>query len=59
MLATHMKVKELIKKYEERIESKKEQQEKNHNDIVEGVIIALEDVVEDLKKLQKTYTDNI
>ena len=42
---------QLIKKYETKIEEKKRLNEKLHNDIVEGLILAMEDVVLDLKSL--------
>ena len=44
-------IKELIKKYEKRIKAKKEQQIYNHNDMVDGIILALEEVIEDLENL--------
>jgi hypothetical protein len=41
----------LIKKYTAKIEDKKQLNQKLNNDHVEGIILALEDVVEDLRKL--------
>jgi len=44
-------IKYLIKKYTAKIEDKKRLNQKLNNDQVEGIILALEDVVEDLRKL--------
>ena len=44
-------INQLIKKYESKIEEKKRLNDKLHNDIVEGLILAMEDVVLDLKSL--------
>jgi len=44
-------IKYLIKKYTAKIEDKKRLNQKLNNDYIEGIILALEDVVEDLKKL--------
>jgi predicted component of type VI protein secretion system len=44
-------IKELINKYEKRIKTKKKQQIYNHNDLVDGIILALEEVIEDLENL--------
>jgi hypothetical protein len=44
-------IKSLIKKYTAKIEDKKRLNQKLNNDQVEGIILALEDVVEDLRKL--------
>jgi hypothetical protein len=47
----------LINKYQDRLEARKKLQQKTgHNDVVEGVIITLELVIEDLKKLKQTNT---
>jgi hypothetical protein len=52
-------INKLIEKYENRIENKKIQQIYNQNDIVEGIILTLEQVVEDLKNLPKNYKEEI
>jgi len=44
-------INKLIEKYENRIENKKKQQIYNQNDVVEGIILTLEQVVEDLKNI--------
>jgi hypothetical protein len=44
-------IKYLIKKYTAKIEDKKRLNQKLNNDQVEGIILTLEDVVEDLRKL--------
>lgn len=44
-------IKHLIKRYTAKIEDKKRLNQKLNNDQVEGIILALEDVVEDLRKL--------
>jgi len=44
-------IKSLIKKYTAKIEDKKRLNQKLNNDQVEGIILTLEDVVEDLRKL--------
>jgi hypothetical protein len=44
-------IKSLIKKYTAKIEDKKRLNQKLNNDHIEGIILALEDVVEDLRKL--------
>lgn len=45
-------IKNLVQKYEDRIKAKKKQQEYNPNDLVDGIILALEDVIKDLKNLK-------
>jgi hypothetical protein len=53
----NMNINTLIKKYEDKLEARKKlQQQTGHNDVVEGVIITLELVIEDLKKLKQTNT---
>lgn len=47
------KVFALIQKYETRLDAKKQQFRLNQNDCVEGVIIALEEVIADLKEISK------
>ena len=47
------KVYELIRKYETRLNAKRQQVSLNPNDCVEGIIVALEEVVQDLKKISK------
>jgi hypothetical protein len=46
-------IQSLIRKYERRIEDKKERIKKVPNDCLNGIILALEDVIEDLKQLTK------
>jgi hypothetical protein len=46
-----MTINTLIERYEKRMVEKKKQQEYNPNDVVEGIIVALEEVVEDLKQI--------
>lgn len=43
----------LIQKYEKRLEAKKQQVYLNPNDCVEGIIVALEQVIADLKEISK------
>jgi hypothetical protein len=43
----------LIRKYETRLEAKKQQVRLNPNDCVEGIIVALEQVIADLKEIAK------
>jgi hypothetical protein len=50
-----MNINTLIKKYEDKLEARKKLQQTGHNDVVEGVIITLELVIEDLKKIQKNH----
>ena len=45
------KINSLIKRYELKINDKKRLNEKLRNDIIEGIIISLEDVVLDLKAI--------
>jgi predicted component of type VI protein secretion system len=47
------KVYALIQKYETRLNAKRQQVSLNPNDCVEGVIIAMEDVIADLKEISK------
>lgn len=43
----------LIQKYETRVNAKKQQVYLNPNDCVEGIIVALEQVIQDLKEISK------
>jgi hypothetical protein len=52
----NMNIDILIKKYEDKLKARKKLQQTGHNDVVEGVIITLELVIEDLKKLKQTNT---
>lgn len=47
------KVFALIQQYETRLEQKKQQVSRNPNDCVEGIIVALEQVIQDLKNISK------
>jgi hypothetical protein len=47
------KVFALIKQYETRLNAKKQQVYLNPNDCVEGIIVALEQVIADLKEIAK------
>jgi hypothetical protein len=48
---TQNEVKSLIKRYETLLEKKKLTNSKNQNDLVEGLINAYEDIIDDLKKV--------
>ena len=48
---TQNEVKSLIKRYEILLEKKKALNNKNQNDLVEGLINAYEDMIDDLKKV--------
>lgn len=46
------KIENLIRKYKEKLNEKKRLNQKINNDIVEGIILAYEDIIEDLLKLK-------
>jgi hypothetical protein len=47
------KLRSLIRRYEKRLEEKNLQVKSRPNDCVEGIIVALEQVIEDLKEAAK------
>jgi len=46
------KLENLIRKYKEKLNEKKRLNQKINNDIVEGIILAYEDIIEDLLKIK-------
>jgi hypothetical protein len=46
------KIENLIRKYKEKLNEKKRLNQKINNDIVEGIILAYEDIIEDLLKIK-------
>lgn len=45
------KINRLIQSYENRLDDKKRRLEQNQNDYLEGIVLQLEQVIEDLKKI--------
>lgn len=46
------KLENLIRKYKEKLTDKKKLNQKLNNDMVEGIILAYEDIIEDLLKIK-------
>jgi len=46
------KLENLIRKYKEKLTDKKKLNQKLNNDIIEGIILAYEDIIEDLLKIK-------